>query len=123
MAYRCVIAFFDEANKKEYTPIKRVYNYLEENYAKTLTLFDVLSVYPYSKTKLSIDFKSAYGKTIFDVLTDIRIRHAHQMILLNPHLPLKSISELSGYSDVSYFCKMYKKLLGHSPKNNRAKGR
>ena len=117
MTYSCVTAFFDEACKKEYTPIENVYNYLEANYSKPVILEDLLCFYPYSKTKLCTDFKKTYGKTLFEVLTDIRIRHAYEMLSLNPHLPLKNIAAASGYSDVSYFCKTYKRLIGISPKS------
>ncbi len=118
MTYSAVIAFFDEAHKKEYTPIEKVYNYLEANYSKPVTLENLLTFYPYSKTKLCTEFKGVYGKSIFDVLTEIRITHAHKMLSLNPHIALKNIAEASGFGDVSYFCKTYKKLLGTTPKSS-----
>ncbi len=118
MTYSCVIAFFDEACKKEYTPIEKVYNYLASHYSSPIILEDLLVFYPYSKTKLCTDFKNTYRKSIFDILTEIRIGHAREMLMLNPHLPLKNIAEASGYSDVSYFCKVYKKLLGTTPKSS-----
>lgn len=118
MTYSCVTAFFDEACKKEYTPLEKVYNYLEANYSTPITLEDILSFYPYSKTKLCTEFKSAYEKSIFDVLTEIRISHAREMLFHNPHIALKNIAEASGFGDVSYFCKVYKKLIGTTPKSS-----
>ncbi len=118
MTYSSVTAFFDEAYKKERTPIEKVYNYLEANYSKPVTLEDLLFFYPYSKTKLCTDFKRTYGRSIFDVLTEIRINHAREILFHNPHITLKKIAEASGFGDVSYFCKIYKKLIGTTPKSS-----
>ena len=118
MTYSAVTAFFDAAYKKEYTPIEKVYNYLEANYSKPVTLDNLLFFYPYSKTKLCTDFKRFYGRSIFDVLTEIRINHAREILSHNPHIALKNIAEASGFGDVSYFCKVYKRLLGTTPKSS-----
>ena len=116
--YDAVITFFDEACRKEYTLLEKVCNYLNSNYAKQITLDDLLQVYPYSKTKLCTDFKKEYGSTIFNFLISIRLNHAQLMLRANPHLTLKKITESTGFGDVSYFCKMYKKKYGHPPKND-----
>ncbi len=117
MTYNTVITFFDEACRIEYTPLEKVYGFLNANYAKPITLDDIISVYPYSKTKLCTDFKRKYGITVFDALTSIRLNHAQLMLRENPHIPLKNISVSCGFSDVSYFCKRYRKAYGHSPKS------
>lgn len=111
-----VITYFDEAHKKEFSPIEKVYNYIESNYSKVITLDDILSIYPYSKTKLCRDFKEKYNITIFQMLTNIRLRHAKHIINTNPNIKLKNIAESCGFNDVSYFCKMYKQVYNHSPK-------
>ena len=117
LTYSTVISYFDEACKKGYSPIEKVHNYLEENYSKMITLEDILTVYPYSKTKLCRDFKQKYKITIFEMLTRIRLSHARNMINSNPHLKLASIAASCGFNDVSYFCKMYKRLYDCSPKS------
>ena len=117
MTFSAIISYFDEACKKEYTPIETVYNYLVENYSKMITLEDILTVYPYSKTKLCHDFKEKYKVTIFEMLTSIRIRHARNMIYSNPHIKLKNIALSCGFNDISYLCKMYKRFYNCSPKS------
>lgn len=119
MTYSAVIAFFDEACKKEYSPIERVYNYIESNYSKMITLEDILLFYPYSKTKLCHDFKQNYKMTVFDMITKVRLNNARNMIKINPHIKLSKIAESCGFGDVSYFCKMYKKFYGISPKQTK----
>ena len=116
LAFSTVIAYFDEVCKKEYSPIETVRNYIEENYSKMITLDDILTVYPYSKSKLCREFKEMYNQTIFDMLIGIRLRHAKYMINANPRFNLKDISASCGFNDISYFCKMYKRHYGCSPK-------
>lgn len=116
LTYSAVISFFDEACKKEYEPIEAVYKHLEENYSKMLTLDDILKIYPYSKAKLCRDFKEKYTFTIFEALTNIRLRHARFLINRFPHMSLKNIVSSCGFNDVSYFCKMYKRKYNKTPK-------
>ena len=56
--------------------------------------------------------------TVFEMLTGIRLRHAHNMININPNIALKNVATYCGFSDVSYFCKMYKRFFGYSPKSH-----
>ena len=116
MAYSAVITFFDEACRKEHSPLETVYNFLESNFSKLITLDDIASVYPYSKTKLCCDFKKKYSVTLFEALTLIRLRHAENMLCTNGHLALKVIASSCGFNDVSYFCKIYKKHFHKTPR-------
>ncbi len=116
--FSTVITYFDEAYKKEFSPMEKVYNYIEANHSKPITLDDILTIYPYSKTKLCRDFKTNYHVTVFQMLTEIRLRHANHMINANPNIKLKDIAESCGFRDVSYFCKMYKRVYKHSPKTS-----
>ncbi len=111
-----VIDFFESVYKKALSPIETVYKFIETNYSEILTLDDLLKIYPYSKSKLCRDFKEKYGITVFDMITDLRLRKAHRMIKINPHVYNKEIASECGFSDISYFCKMYKKKYGVSPK-------
>lgn len=116
MTFSAVITFFDEACKKEYSPIEVVYNYIENNYFKAITLEDILTFYPYSKSKLCHDFKQKYKMSVFDMLMKIRLKNADYMIKGNPHIKLIQIAQSCGFNDVSYFCRMYRQHYGCSPK-------
>ncbi len=111
-----VVDFFEAVTKVPLSPIEAVYKFIEANYSEMLTLDDLMNVYSYSKSKLCSDFKEKYGITIFDMITDLRLRKAHHIISINPHLHNKKIAEECGFRDISYFCKVYKKKYGVSPK-------
>ena len=83
-----------------------------------LSLQDITELYPYSKSKLCRDFSAEYGMSIFDMLTKIRLNHARIMLKSDPSVSLKEVSENCGFNDTSYFCKMYKKAFGVSPKKS-----
>ena len=114
--FSTVITYFEETCKREYTYLESIYNYIEKNYSNSITLDELLTVYPYSKTKLCREFKQKYGNTIFEEITKIRLRNARYLIKNFPHLSLKEISSSCGFNDLSYFCKMYKRMYNTTPK-------
>lgn len=115
--YSAIIAFFEESCVKEYNEIEEVRNFIISNYSTLFTLDDILKFYPYSKSKLCRDFKEKYQCTIFDFLTATRLKHAKFMLTNHTNLKLREISQSCGFSDISYFCKMYKKYYKTTPKS------
>lgn len=118
-AYNAVNLFFYEALKENKMSIERVYEFLELNYQKPVAINDILEIYPYSKSKLYRDFKEKYGVSIFDVLTDIRLRHAHMLLVCDPCMKIKAVAENCGFNDASYFCRIYKRKYKKSPGGER----
>lgn len=117
-ALATVTAFFDIACKKNYSPIETVYNYIENNYSKMITLEDITQFYPFSKSKLCYEFKQKYKMTIFEMLMKTRLTNARYMIQSNPNIKLRQVVQSCGFNDTSYFCKVYKNFYGESPKNS-----
>lgn len=115
-ALAAVTAFFDEACKKKYSPIERVCKYIENNYSEMITLEDILTFYPFSKSKLCRDFKAEYNMSIFEKIMETRLKNARYMLKSNPDTKLSTVARSCGFSDASYFCKVYKKFYGESPK-------
>lgn len=59
-------------------------------------------------------FKRIYGQTIFSYLTEIRIKHAKDM-LEETDLPISEVAYLIGFEDSSYFTKYFKQHTGTTP--------
>lgn len=91
---------------------------MKNNYSSPLTLADLLEIYPHSKTKLCQEFSATYGMTIFEALINIRLQNAHDMLTMDPNISLKTVMNTCGFNDMSYFCKMYKRKYGRSPKSS-----
>jgi len=60
-------------------------------------------------------FKKAYGVTFQEMLQQLRIQEATRL-LENPDLQILDVALTVGYRDHSYFCRVFKKYLGITPK-------
>lgn len=113
--YEIAAVFFRTALQTERSDIYKVKEYLEANYFLPVTLSDILEFYPYSKSKLCRDFYAAFGKTVFEKLTEIRLEHS-RIMLYDPSVKLSAVAQSCGFNDVSYFCRTYKRFYGKSPR-------
>ena len=69
-------------------------------------------------TKLKRRFKAATGSSLIDYLQNLRIEEAKRS-LENTDLPIEEISERVGYSDASFFRRLFKRLTGLTPSHYR----
>lgn len=61
-------------------------------------------------------FRQSIGKTVFQYLSEIRIAHAREL-LATSSMKVSQISGKVGFSDESYFSKVFKRHTGISPLN------
>ena len=57
--------------------------------------------------------KELHGKTPFQLLTELRMKKACEM--LQEQRPIKEIALSVGYSDIYQFSRAFKRRFGHSP--------
>ncbi len=96
------------------TLAKQAMTYIRKNYRKPITLNDLakhLQVTPFYVSKL---IKSSFQKNFTDVVAEIRIEEAKRM--LKEHHLVKEIAFDVGFQSQSYFAKMFKKIVGVTPK-------
>lgn len=94
--------------------IKEMKNYLDDNFSQQITLYDVANYLHMNYSYLSAYISQNTGKHFSEHLNDTRIRHAKQM-LANTSYSISYISETIGYTDQSYFGKIFKKAVGITP--------
>ncbi|WP_342533737.1 AraC family transcriptional regulator [Lysinibacillus sp. FSL K6-0057] len=94
--------------------------YLEQNYAKPLTLESIAKALRYSPSHLSIQFKQQIGYSPIEYLIQLRIEKA-SILLEKTNASLRDIAMGVGYSDVYYFSRLFKKRVGVSPTKFRQK--
>ncbi|WP_270172796.1 AraC family transcriptional regulator [Paenibacillus sp. SYP-B4298] len=92
--------------------------YMQEYYAGPLTLETLAHTFHYSVPYLSKHFRRETGTSIIDYLIGIRMRRAGAL-LQQTHLSLQEIATRVGYTDVSYFIRVFKKHTGITPKQYR----
>jgi two-component system response regulator YesN len=106
-----------------YTPavdsnIKRILDYIEQNYAEQLTLTELANHFHFNPSYLSTYFSTHTAEGFSEYVTKIRIEKSIEL-LRNRNVSISEVSGKVGYSDHSYFCKVFKRLKGMSPSSYR----
>lgn len=107
----------DEGAKSSYL-VKKAIAYMKENYKSDLGLQTVSEKLYISTWHLSKILKKETGSTFIDLLNNIRI-HEAKKLLGDPKYKIYEICELVGFSDVAYFVKLFKKIVGITPTEYR----
>ncbi len=92
--------------------------YIENNYAKNLSLEDVAGQVNINASYFSNTFKKETGMYFSDFLQKIRIERS-KSLLLEPRYKIYEIAESVGFLDEKYFFKVFKKLTGVTPNQYR----
>lgn len=102
------------------TKISEVIAYMHAHYAEDITLSDAADGVYLNAAYLSRLFKKETGKTFSEYLTEVRIDAAARMIE-STNLYIYEIAQRSGYRNLKYFYKVFKKVKGYSPNEQRRK--
>lgn len=97
--------------------INKIIQYIYEHYNEPLTLSYVSKLFNFNYYYLSSYFSSHNEEGFSEFLNKIRIRKACEF--LNQDIPIADISSMVGYSDQSYFSKVFKKFIGLTPSSFR----
>lgn len=116
MLYSFIISFFEEEYPSEICDMDRVVSYMEEHFSENITLDSLCEVCRMSRSGFSERFKKYFGTTAFEKLVEIRLINARHALSSNPKEKVQVIARACGFSDVSYFCKAYKKKFGTAPR-------
>ena len=105
----------ENSNGSDNYTIQNIKSIIEEKYFENITVNDISKLVFLSTNYICMIFKRDTGTTINDYITRIRIEKAIEM-LKDPGIKLYDICYAVGYSDPSYFSKVFKKYTGLSPK-------
>lgn len=94
--------------------VKFILSYISENYTRRLTIEEVASVCYYSKSHFMKFFKDAMGEGFTSYLNSYRLRIAAQLLLSTADNVLE-VSEKTGFENLSYFIRLFKRKYGVSP--------
>jgi len=109
---------YENRNIKNVNIIRKAREFIRTNYKKKMKLEDISKAVYLSPYYLSHIFKKETGYTLFQYLTNVRIEEAKQL-LENKHWNTTRIAFEVGYSDQSYFCKVFRKSEGIPPSDYR----
>jgi len=114
------IYFFEresELSKVDRNLTKAV-NYMYENLSEELTLEDVAVYMGLSKSYVNLIFKEHTRRTPIEFFTHLKIQQACKYLRLT-NMFIYEISANLGYEDQYYFSRIFKKVMGVSPKEYR----
>jgi AraC family L-rhamnose operon regulatory protein RhaS len=92
----------------------RVLLHLHSNYEKKITIENLTKEFCTNRTTLSKLFKRKTGASIMEYLNNLRVDMASQM-LRDTQCTVFDIAERTGFSDISYFGRIFKKHYGMNP--------
>ena len=93
--------------------------YIHAHFADAeMSIPDISRALTLNQTYLRRMFKEETGLTLTEYITKYRLERA-QSLMRDTAVPLTQIAEQTGYSDVSYFSRSFKKYFGVSPRAAR----
>lgn len=97
--------------------ILNIIRYVKKNFA-SITLSDLAVHFNYSPSYLSYLIKNYYSQTFQEMLTDLRMQEAARL-LTSSDAGIMDIIVALGYTEKSYFYRIFKKKYGMTPQEYR----
>lgn len=94
--------------------VAKAISYMSENLKKDVSLTKLASVVGLHPTYFSRLFKQEMGMNFSDFMTVLRMDRA-QELLKTQEMSVQEIADACGFSDVSYFCRKFKSVVGTTP--------
>lgn len=97
--------------------VREVIDYIEANYTREISLDALAAKTNFNKCYICKKFKKETGTTIINYILEMRIDKAKEMLLtLSDSRKIYEIAQAAGFSDVSYFNRIFKKLTSETPR-------
>lgn len=93
---------------------KEMVSYIQQNYTGKILLREFGEQFHLSEKYISRYFKEHFHITLSQYVTYLRLEHAKQM-LQETDIPVTEVAMQSGYQNISYFIRSFKKTYGVSP--------
>ena len=94
--------------------VRRVVDYIADNYREAITLAGLAQLVSLSETGLSRLFRSVTGMSCIDYVIEYRLSQAMTM-LRSSEKPVIEIAYETGFNNISYFNRTFKKHFGQTP--------
>ncbi len=116
--HRVIDDSFDFARMKHSDVVYRVMEYVKIHYGRHISLEELSRHIYLSRSYLSSIFKEETGMSLSAYINAVRVEKS-KTFLLDSTLRLVDVANLCGFEDQSYYTKVFKRLVGTSPKRYR----
>jgi len=100
--------------------ITYVKQYIQKNYQKSITLDLLANQVSMNASYFSVLFKREEGISLTDYIINVRVSKAMEY-LRDPQFKIYEVATKTGFNDEKYFSKVFKKVVGFSPKMYKEK--
>lgn len=101
-------------NSADSDRMKRVFEYVMNNFQKTISLEEIASIASMSESAFSRYFKKRTRKTFTSFLNEIRIEHACKLLQYD-NMSVSEVSYESGFTNLSNFNRQFKAFKKQTP--------
>lgn len=119
-----ICSLFDQIRQKKYAPqntrVLQAKEYIDHHFNEPACLKDIYDSCGLSRRRFDQLFKSEYLVTPNAYIISQKLKFAKKLLILQ-EISINEISELCGFSDVCYFCKVFKKETEMTPGEFRNK--
>lgn len=98
---------------REHAAVKRVREYIHENYARSISLSELAGYVNFSRYYLLNIFREEVGMPPHTYLENYRVRQAQR--LLSEGEALAAVAQRVGFSSQSHFTRRFKQIIGATP--------
>lgn len=109
-----------EVTGKNEIKIAEAVGYINRNIARKISLLELCEITNYSEPHLRRLFYEKFSLSPLNYIMKIRIEKAKEIIAIED-LPVSAVASLCGFDNPSYFIKQFKKQVGVTPKEYKAK--
>ena len=95
--------------------LEKILSYIETTICEPLTIAEICQRFSLSRSSLQILFKENLNQTPKKYISDLKLEKSCQMIRENRYT-ISEIALMLGFNSIHYFCRVFKKNTGHSPK-------
>lgn len=96
---------------------------IHERFAEKLNLLNLASEVHMNPTYLSRLFHDEVGVSFSEYLIQYRIKYAKQLLTTQQDWNIASVAEKAGFNSHHYFCAIFRKMVGQTPKKYREMGK
>lgn len=110
----------DSVNDEKKQLLKKIVIYINENYTEQITLKEISGNFNMSHKYFCRFFKNNFNKTFIEYLNDVRIENSTRLLSEN-NITVTEAAISCGFSNMSYFTRIFKKKTGYTPSQYKNK--
>lgn len=105
-----------------YERVDTILRYVDAHYGERIKLDDFVELLHINKYYICRIFRQHTGKTLLDYINLVRIQKATEL-LISTNRSITDIAFLTGFQDINFFSRMFKRIMGISPTELRKRHR